>query len=33
MNTEIKIKELDVQLKKLVNDTYEILEQSNNTED
>lgn len=32
MNTEIKIKELDVQLKKLVNDTYEILEQSNNTE-
>ncbi|MDM1377668.1 MULTISPECIES: GTPase [Myroides] len=32
MNTELKIKELAIQLKKLVNETLEILEQSDNTE-
>lgn len=32
MSTELKIKELAIQLKKLVNETLEILEQSDNTE-
>ncbi|MFV0176507.1 50S ribosome-binding GTPase [Empedobacter falsenii] len=32
MNTELKIKELDIQLKKLVNETYSILDQTNNQE-
>lgn len=32
MNTELKIKELDIKLKNLVHDTFEILEESNNTE-
>ncbi|MDH1604094.1 GTPase [Empedobacter sp. GD03739] len=32
MNTELKIKELDLKLKKLVGDTFEILDESNNNE-